>query len=108
MDGMMVGLLGDSPSSVVPIVLPQAFFTCPAASAAYDMTYIQGPNGHSHATAPVFRFPAVASGTADTDDLRTRPAIVMPQTSPLKRSWVPTLHLACVLQHVHSSPALGP
>ena len=78
MDGMMVGLLGDSPSSVVPIVLPQAFFTCPAASAAYDMTYIQGPNGHSHATAPVFRFPAVASGTADTDDLRTRPAIVMP------------------------------
>jgi hypothetical protein len=25
MDGMMVGLLGDSPSSVVPIVLPQAF-----------------------------------------------------------------------------------
>ena len=43
MDGMMVGLLGDSPSSVVPIVLPQPFFTCPATTAAYDVTYIQGP-----------------------------------------------------------------
>ena len=78
MDGMMVGLLGDNPNSVVPIVFPQACFTCPASAAAYDITYIQGPNGHSHATAPVFRFPGVASGSADTDDLRSRPAIVMP------------------------------
>ena len=75
MDGMMVGLLGDNPNSVVPIVFPQACFTCPGSAAAYDVTYIQGPNGHSHATAPVFRFPGVASGTADTDDLRSRPAI---------------------------------
>lgn len=77
MDGLVVGLIGDSPASCVPVLLPQAFFTLTNNTLALDIATIQGPAGHG-AAPPVFRQGPHAAGTANATATRARRAMVLP------------------------------
>ena len=76
-DDHLIVFVGDDLASAAPVLLPGDCFNRPNAFAAYNTTYMTGANGHG-AAAPVYRFDHQASGTADTDDLRTRRALVLP------------------------------
>jgi hypothetical protein len=60
MDNLAVGLLGDRPDSLVPVVFPQPFFSVCAAAVANNVATIVG------------------AGAADTDPLRARRAVLLP------------------------------
>jgi hypothetical protein len=77
LDNLVVGLVGDRLSAVVPVVFPDAFFTVTTATQALNTTAIQGINGHGAVT-PVYRSGPHAAGTADTDSLRARPMMIIP------------------------------
>lgn len=77
LDGLVVGLIGNSPTATVPVVFPAAFFTVLAATTALDLPTIQGAGGHG-AAPPVFRSGPYATGTPNTTDLTARPAMVLP------------------------------
>jgi hypothetical protein len=80
MDGLVVGLIGDSPASSVPVLFPQAFFTLCNNTLALDVASIQGPAGHG-AAPPVFRQGPHAAGTANAVGTRARRAMVLPPAS---------------------------
>jgi hypothetical protein len=77
LDNLVVGLVGDRLSAVVPVVFPEAFFTVVAATRALNPTAIQGINGHG-AVPPMYRSGPHAAGTAATDSIRARPLMIMP------------------------------
>jgi hypothetical protein len=77
LDNLVVGLVGDRVTAVVPVVFPDAFFALTAAARALNVTALQGVNGHG-AIPPVFRSGPHAAGAADTDSLRGRPLMIMP------------------------------
>jgi hypothetical protein len=77
LDNLVVGLVGDRLSAVVPVVFPDAFFTIVTATRALNPTAIQGINGHG-AVPPVYRLGPHAAGTADTDSICARPLMIMP------------------------------
>jgi hypothetical protein len=75
LDGLLVGLVGDVPASTVPVVLPQTFLTCTAATLAHTVAELQVHHG---AAPPVFRTGPHAVGSANTSDVVARPAMVLP------------------------------
>jgi hypothetical protein len=79
MDGLAVGIVGDLPASCVPVVFTADFFTVIVATRAHNIATLQGPAGHG-AIPPVFRTGPHGAAAADTDELRTRRAMVMPPT----------------------------
>jgi hypothetical protein len=77
LDNLVVGLVGDRLSAVMPVVFPDAFFTVTTAARALNITAIQGINGHG-AVPPVYHSGPHAAGTADTDSLHAHPMMIMP------------------------------
>ena len=76
-DDHIILLVGDDLASAAPVLLPNTSFSRPTGFAAYNTAYMTGANGHGAAPA-VYRFGHQAVGTADTDELRTRRALVLP------------------------------
>ena len=76
-DDNLIVFVGDDFASAAPVLLPADSFNRPAAFAAYNVTYMTGANGHGN-PAPVHRFDHQAIGTADTDELRCRRAMILP------------------------------
>ena len=77
LDGHMIALVGDALASSVPVALPAAFFTRTAGTYAETTALIRSATGHA-ATPPVWRTGPHTATTANTNSLRTRPAMVMP------------------------------
>ena len=66
MDDLVVGLVGNVLASVVPVVLPNEFFTCLAANACYDVASVR----LGHGAIPVaYHSGPHAAGAANTDEL---------------------------------------
>jgi hypothetical protein len=73
LDNLVVGLIGDRLSAVVPVVFPDASCNLSLKSP----TAIQGINSHG-AVPPVYHSGPHAAGTADTDSIRAQPLMIMP------------------------------
>ena len=73
----MIALVGDALASSVPVALPAAFFTRTAGTYAETTALIRSATGHA-TTPPVWHTGPHTATTANTNSLRTRPAMVMP------------------------------
>ena len=77
-DDHVLVLLGNDLTTALPLALNVNAFTKAGPLAGYNRAYITGANGHAHAAAPVYRFAHTAVGTADTDEIRVRKALLIP------------------------------
>ena len=77
-DDTIIAFVGNDLASAAPIMLPADCFKRTTANVtAYNTTHMTGALGHG-AVPPVYRFDHVGTGTAETDDIRARCAMVLP------------------------------
>ena len=76
LDDLATVLVGDNLETAETVTFPNTSFTRTNEILAYNRDYITGNNGHAHGP-PVFRFDAPNAGTADTNQLRTRPFLTL-------------------------------
>jgi hypothetical protein len=75
LDGHVLGLVGDEPAAVFPVVFPHAGFTVIGTVRA---EYCSALVGHHGAAPPVFRTGPHAMGTPNASNIRARPIMVLP------------------------------
>ena len=77
-DGLMVVLVGDENSAVMPVVLPTVAFQRLAATRCLDIAGVVGANGFANAGGAVIHQGPHAATVADTAEIRARPVALLP------------------------------